>query len=48
MTEDGLLEMGGDLAFLYFDDVKEMKMEKVDDSNDFFWDSTVDEDAHMD
>jgi len=25
-----------------------MKMEKVDDSNHFFWDGTVDEDAHMD
>lgn len=49
MSEDDLLEMGGDPAFL--DDVEEDReglKEEIDDSHFFGWDGEVDEDAHLD
>ncbi|KAL9183823.1 hypothetical protein ACHAXT_004679 [Thalassiosira profunda] len=50
ISEDDLLDMGGDPAFLDVEvDAGEGTgpHEELDDS-DFFWDGTVDEDAHMD
>ena len=52
VSEDDLMEMGGDPAFLddfeYDDDAK--KARRADDAadDDFYWDGTVDEDAHND
>ena len=52
ISEDDLLDMGGDPAFLDVEDDAGAgegtgPHEELDDSN-FFWDGTVDEDAHMD
>ena len=50
MSEDDLLDMGGDPAFL--DDPDEdgdaLLKEGMDDADFFGWDGTVDEDAHLD
>lgn len=49
VSEDNLLEMGGDPGFLDSDDDDDMKFSDMDDANFFGgWDGTVDEEAHMD
>jgi hypothetical protein len=51
LSEDDLLDIGGDPFFLDDDNNEErerkMRME-LDKTNDFEWDGTVDEDAHLD
>ena len=52
VSKDNLLEMGGDPFFLEDDDIGENGsstiIKELDEPNDFEWDGTVDEDAHMD
>ncbi|KAL7472354.1 hypothetical protein ACHAXS_012688 [Conticribra weissflogii] len=56
VSEDELLEMGGDPSFISSDDDRddsddrdvEGKIESENDADFFEWDGTVDEDAHLD
>ena len=51
ISEDDLLEIGGDPSFLDDDESNNNDMKTrndLDEPNDFEWDGTVDEDAHMD
>jgi hypothetical protein len=52
LSEDELLDIGGDPSFLGGDEVLDGEFAKMefglDEPNDFEWDGTVDEDAHLD